>query len=273
MILTGSPKVFIKRTCLAALLLACLFTSGCLRRAVARKMSETEARELAVTLTSANIRSYVTKEIKDQEEGDDQWDVEINGGDATESEARRILHENGLPRPRDTGIPEIYPKGSDLVPTPTEDHARFIAAISGELNRSLKSIACVADARVQVVIPDTSELRDPADRPQSSAAVILTHWSSCSPPSEEEISAFVANGIEGLDKKRVSVMYVEREQATQQTPKDLLAIMRPTPALIVDYGKLYGLIAVCLTLSFGLLTSLKPIVKWIKNTFRDLSGK
>src|SRR3954470_30175 len=78
------------------------------------------------------------------------WSIEVPQEQATD--AVRILSELGLPRPRTEGLSDVFGKGS-LVPSPTEERALYLEAISGELSRTLESVDGVVSARVHLVIP------------------------------------------------------------------------------------------------------------------------
>jgi type III secretion protein J len=99
-----------------------------------------------------------------------------------------------------------------MIPTATEEKARLLVGLSGELASVLKSVADVVDAHVQVVLPDNSPLLDKTQQTPPTASVLLTYRSSRSPLSEPEIKNIVARAVEGLQSDNVSVVMKHEAQ-------------------------------------------------------------
>ena len=73
---------------------------------------------------------------------------------------------NAGTRPRQDGFGEIFGKGS-LVPTPTEERALYVEALSGELARTLESVEGVTSARVGGIAREPITPRNVARQPVS----------------------------------------------------------------------------------------------------------
>jgi type III secretion protein J len=215
-------------------LLACLLLQGCLRRTLLTELSETEAREVAVALYKGNVHSLVSKQPKGRGQDEQKWQVDVQGGDRTLVEAWRIMEENGLPRHREAGVEEVY-KNGQLIATASEERAKFLLAMSGELSRSLKTIPGVVDARVHVAIPDANALVDPKDKPKPKASVVLKYWSSYQKPDEAELKAFLSKAVEGLEDTNIKVYYAKLETPHRDAGEDVQSLVKPTVGLALDY--------------------------------------
>ena len=247
--------------------LAPLLLTGCLKRTLVTGISETEGREIAVALYNGHIQSDVAKEAKakgaQQQEG--TWQVDIRGGDRTQLEAWRVLQENGLPRHTESGIEEVY-RNSQLIPTATEERARFVLALSGELSRSLKTLPGVIDARVHVALPDPSVLRDPADKTHATASVLIKYRKGAQQTDEKaraeqdlQVKQLVANAVEGLAAANISILPTTLKEPDTNLASGGAALM-PTLGFFVDH--LLLLVQVLLVLL--LVSKLGAIVEWFK---------
>src|SRR5262249_32424210 len=114
------------------------------------------------------------------------------------------------PRRRDPGWAEVFSQGG-LIPTASEEKAKVMQAITGELARTLKSIDGVLDARVHVVLPEDSVLRV---KEEDKAEVTASVWykyvprgkNQQKPLTDQEIQDLVASGVEKLKPERVKVI-------------------------------------------------------------------
>src|SRR4029079_8098004 len=85
--------------------------------------------------------------------------------------ALELLRAAGLPRGQRTGFAEVYGQPS-LVPTATEERARYVEALSGEIERTLETVDGVVSARVHLVLEESDPL-DGKSRVPAQAAVLL----------------------------------------------------------------------------------------------------
>ncbi len=98
------------------------------------------------------------------------WKIVVNKSDAVR--AIKILQENNLPRKSDKGFPEIFGQ-IGMIPTASQERARYLMALAGEMQKTLKKISGVYDARVHIVIPQDKILKSPNQKPAHPTASIL----------------------------------------------------------------------------------------------------
>lgn len=142
------------RSSLAALCL--LAFAGCASDLdIVHGLNELEANEIIVVLGGEGITA-----MKAKEEGRVvTWAVIVNESEG--QNALSLLVRNKLPRERSQGLAEVYPAGSGgLIPTRSEEKAKFLMAAQGEIERKLKSLPGVVRAHVSIVVPDKDVIRD-----------------------------------------------------------------------------------------------------------------
>ena len=106
----------------------------------------------------------------------------------------------------------VFPKES-FVSSPLEERARYIFALSQEVQQTLMQLDGIVDARVHIALPERSLLDD---KPQSASAsvVIIERPGANLELRETDIKAIVTDGIEGLkDINRVTVKFFTRHAA------------------------------------------------------------
>jgi len=187
------------RLCLVVLL---LFVFACGETVVYHNLTEKDANEIVVALYNAGIEA-VKKAEKLQNEV--VWSVAVDKKYI--QEARRILLEQNLPRKEEPGLCGIY-KEKQIVPTPDEQKARFLCGVKGDIVNALKSIPEVADVSVVVNMPTPEEFaKDTEKRPTASVVVkVVPPPSGESVINESKIQQFVANAVEKLNPRDVSVV-------------------------------------------------------------------
>jgi len=122
--------------------------------------------------------------------------------------ALSALADEGLPRSSTPGIVDSLGKGS-LVPSEATEQAQLVAAIAGELERSLEGIEGVVSARVHISQPAPS--LDRASSPaRASASVLLQHRGSTPPLTSDAIQRVVAGGVAGMLPGDVAVVMIPR---------------------------------------------------------------
>ena len=172
-------------------------------------LSELEANEILVVLESRSISAR-----KQIEEGRViTWAIFVPGGQS--AEALRTLVANKLPKPRSQGLADVYPAGSGgLITTRSEEKAKFLMAIQGEIEAMLKSFPGVQEANVGVVIPEKDVVRDLENPPPpatASVAIVYNPVNGQPPLSEEKIKKLVAASVEDLKEKNVQVVMKENK--------------------------------------------------------------
>ena len=232
-----------KKNLVLGVLTICL--TGCMSRQIESGLTQQEAQEIAVTLRQNGIDSRIRPEAGKK---DNTWEVVGRGWDGRTVEAWKVLRENGLPRERTKGMEEIY-SNSGMIPTAAEEKARLLVGLSGELSRTLKSVAGVVDARVHVVLPDNSPLLDKSQQTPTTASVLLKYQGSQPPLAVEEVKSLVARGIEGLAPDNVSVVMKRvQPKPAQDSPADMAL------GILQDTSVTFGAIILACIASLGALT-------------------
>jgi type III secretion protein J len=192
----------------AALILLTLLMplAGCLSRDLQTGLSEQEAQEIVVVLRQNGLEAYPVREVTVDRDAAPAWTVKVKGGSRNVLVAWQVLQDNGLPRQKVKGLEEVF-ASKGMIPTASEEKARMLLALSGELTRTIKSVAGVVDARVQVVLPENSPLLDKSQWSPTTASVLIKHRGSAPPLTEDEVKSLVARGVEGLQPENVAVVY------------------------------------------------------------------
>ena len=191
----------------AAVLIACLLPlCGCLSRDLQSGLTEQDAQEVIVVLKQNGLEAFPTREPSSDRDAAPVWTVRVKGGGRNLMAAWQVMQDNGLPRQKGKGLEEVF-SGKGMIPTASEEKARMLLGLSGELTRTLKSVTGVVDARVQVVLPENSPLLDKAQWSPPTASVLLKHRGSAPPLTEDEIKSLVARGVEGLQPENVAVVF------------------------------------------------------------------
>ncbi len=124
-------------------------------------------------------------------------------------EAIRVLNQNELPRRADRGYGEVFSEGG-LIPTSSEERAKELSALEGEIERQLKLIDGVLDVQVQIVVPEESALRTTQEQqPTTTASATVKYLpgeGGSKPLSELQVRSVVAAGVEKLTPDNVVVL-------------------------------------------------------------------
>jgi type III secretion protein J len=209
-----------KRGLAGLVLIACLLPlCGCLSRDLQSGLSEQDAQEIVVVLKENGLEAYPVREAGGDRDAAPAWTVRVKGGGRNLLAAWQVMQENGLPRQKVKGLEEVFAtKG--MIPTASEEKARMLLALSGELTRTIKSVTGVVDARVQVVLPENSPLLDKSQWSFPTASVLVKHRGSAPPLTEDEVRSLVARGVEGLQPENVAVIY-KRVSPTSPRIRDI----------------------------------------------------
>ena len=195
---------------------------GCVTHSLRTGLSEQDAQEIVVLLNENGIESSAVK-AAGEKKGEEKWSVIVHGGDQSLARAWRVLEENGLPREKDKGLEDVF-SNSGMIPTATEEKARLLVGISGEINRALRSVAGVVDAHVLVVLPESSPLLDKTERVPPTASVLIKYRGNDLPLSEEDVKKLVARAVEGLQPENVAVVY-KRVEPKQAVNRNLIPLL------------------------------------------------
>ena len=170
------------------------------------------------------------------------------------SRALDVLRVRGLPRERRHGFAEVYSQPS-LIPTASEERARYLEATAGEIERTLETAEGIVSARVHLVLEEADPLSlEGKPRTGARAAVLLKAASGRAPLSEGDVQKLVAGSVPGLDPRAVAVVMTAAPTSVDATLGPLAAIgpFRVTPS---SRGPLLLIFAVALV-AIGLLAAM-----------------
>ena len=186
---------------------AVAFLAGCGGDiAIVHMLEEVEANEILVVLDAKDITG---KKVV-QEGRVVTWSVEVPEIDG--KDAMRLLVANRLPKARSSGYKDVYPPGGGgLIPTKSEEKAKFMMAVQGEIERKLKSLPGIVQAHVSVVQPDKDVVRDLDTPPPASTASVAIVYNpiderGTAAVKEDEVQKLVASSIEDLKPSNVIVV-------------------------------------------------------------------
>jgi len=136
------------------------------------------------------------------------------------SRATAVLSAQGLPHHPAARMGDVFKK-EGLISSPLEERARYISALSQELETTLAQIDGVVVARVHVVLPEKVAPGEPVQPP--SAAVFIKHLPSLEPDAIGfRVKQLVARSIPGMGAQaldRVSAVFVVADAVPQRAPE------------------------------------------------------
>jgi type III secretion protein J len=175
---------------------------GC-STSVLHGLDERQANEVQTVLAGRGIESQKVAEGGRRS----TWAISVNRDSA--AAATRALTEQGLPRQPTLGLAEVFGQGA-LVPSPTEERARMLQALSGELSRTLEAVDGVMAARVHLVLPGPHRPPAPPAAPKASAFLRLRPGATERVSAlRAELKALVAGGVEALEAESVTLVLTE----------------------------------------------------------------
>lgn len=189
---------------------------GCDRQPLYSNLNEQQANEVEAALLSAGIEAGKLPVKKGE-----GFAVEV--AQSNVPAAMRVLHERGLPRDPSNSLGQVFAK-EGFISSPLEERARYLYALSQELESTLMEIDGVVLARVHIALPQRDLLSD--ERESASASVIIVERpGSLLSERETDFKAIVTDGVEGLDDvNRVTVKFFTRGNA-----RDIAAIGPQAP--------------------------------------------
>lgn len=206
----------------AIFLLLALLLTGCEKPIeLNRGLSENDANESIATLGRYQIAA---------EKRVDKTGVTLVIEARDMERAVNILNAAGLPRQSRTNLGEVFQK-SGVISTPLEERARYIYALSQEVEATLTQIDGVLVARVHVVLPERIAPGEPVQ--PASAAVFIKYRAELEPDSmEPRIRRMVASSIPGLSgksDKELAIVFVPAEPYQDTVPVVTLGPFTLTP--------------------------------------------
>lgn len=212
-------------------------------------LDEGSANQIVTTLEGAGISS---SKVADPASDPPSFTVEVANSDVTH--ALETLRAQGLPRENHGSFASVYGKPS-LIPTQTEEQARFLDALTGELERTLEIIDGVVDARIHVVL----EQRDPlateeTPRTAASAAVLMKVHTGTAPIAVADVRTLVASSVAGLEPSRVSVVL----SATPDKATTLASVVPLGPLWVAPSSR--AILLAAFAIGVGLLALLSVLL-------------
>jgi len=186
-----------------------LFLGACSEKvALLGKLAEQDANEIVGALLVEGLQARKQSEK-------DGITVIIDIKDM--SRAVKIMKAAGLPNKAQVNLGEVFKK-EGIISTPLEERARYIYALSQELEFTLSQIDNVILARVHVVLPERVAPGQPIQ--PSSAAIFIKHAPDLDPDViSPRVRSMVASSIPGLDdasSKKISVAFLETQPTIVQ---------------------------------------------------------
>lgn len=196
--------------CALALLLGCEAT-------VEEGLTEESANAIVVALHDAEIGAH--KEPSAGDEG--LFRVIVPADDV--GDALNTLRAEGLPRREQTGFEEVFGEGG-LVPTATEERARYVSALGGELARSIESIEGVLESRVHIALPDTRRVSLDDTPPTARASVLMKYRGESQPVSDDALKALIVGAVQSMATEDVSVVAVRVQPPVASSGSRLVSV-------------------------------------------------
>jgi type III secretion protein J len=197
-----------------------LFAAGC-GLDLEHGLDEHQANQVVSLLESQGITAE-----KSLEDGSFKITVPRQDG----PRAFSLLEAHDLPKRGQKGIAETFSAGG-ILPSTVEEHARFGAALSAELEHTLEGVPGVSSARVHLALPEVDPLVGEAGRPRPTASVMLKATSALT-VSEAEVKKLVAGAVNGLQAADVGVVI-----ANVTAPSAPLAFDKVGPVRVAHESK------------------------------------
>jgi type III secretion protein J len=200
-------------------------TVGACSSNILHGIDERSANEATAALERAGIGAEKLPDEGAASGGGATYTIRVARADGTR--AVDLLRALGLPHDRRRGFSETYGQPS-LIPTPSEERARYVDALAGEIERTLESADGVVSARVHLVLEEADPLAtDTKPRNPARAAVLLKARHGAAPLAEADVQKLVAGSVAGLQPAAVSVVVTAAADPTAAAATTSLAALGP----------------------------------------------
>jgi type III secretion protein J len=176
--------------------------------------------DLHTGLTDADANRVVTALLDDGMQANKRpmkGGVTVSVAESDLARATAVLAAQGLPHLPAARMGDVFKK-EGLISSPLEERARYIYALSQEIESTLAQIDGVVVARVHVVLPEKVAPGEPMQPP--SAAVFIKHLPILEPDAiSHRVKQLVARSVPGLGAQgmdRVSAVFVVAEAVPQR---------------------------------------------------------
>lgn len=182
-----------------------LCSVGCANQVLYNNLAQDDANKVMVLLQQNGINAELEQKIIQNEAF---WTIRVRKEDM--ARARELVVTSQVISPRAPGLKEIYQgKGAGgWIKTPAEERSRYILALKGEIINSLKKLPNVVDVDVVLNIPEEEALGLEKKKHPTASVVIkgITPQAGESALAEIQVQQFVANAVEGMSPRDVSVL-------------------------------------------------------------------
>jgi type III secretion protein J len=212
----------------SALVFAAALACGCTTN-ILHGVDERSANEATAALERAGIGAEKLPDEGAPAGSGATYTIRVTHADG--SRALDLLRALGLPHDRRRGFAETYGQPS-LIPTPSEEHARYVDALAGEIERTLESADGIVSARVHLVLEENDPLAtDAKPRNRARAAVLLKARPGTTPLNEGDVQKLVAGSVAGLEPAAVAVVVTAAADPNGAASASLAALgpLRITP--------------------------------------------
>jgi type III secretion protein J len=233
-------------------------------------LNERQANQVAAVLEAAGVAAD-----KVPEEGTNEvYKIVVARGEA--GRAFALLEARDLPRREQRGLSETFAAGS-LLPSATEDRARYGAALAAELERTLQGMPGVVGARVHLALPPDEPLLGGGaaqTRPTASVLLKVAGVAGALPLADGDVQKLVAGAVPSLQAADVSV--VRAAGVADPTPPPLervgpLRVARDSRAMAATLAT-SGLLVIFL-LAVGLVLTALRLGQLRRRVRDDLTGR
>ena len=194
-----------KYVLVALLVSASSLFAGCARQdsVVLQGLSQAEANRVVVLLAENNITASKTM-VKDG-----TYAIGTNSRD--QIAALQLLNTNAEPKEAYTTLGEVFKKDG-FISSPLEEHARFVYAMSQDLQKTIGLIDGVLTVRVHVSLPLPSDNLWTSESDKPSASVLIKYKNGYRIDLlSSRIKMLVSKSVPGLTADMVEVLPLQRK--------------------------------------------------------------
>jgi type III secretion protein J len=182
----------------AVIMCAALMLSGCGKQVELHSgLLESESNEVLGALLNAGIEAHKSS---------NKAGVTISVEQSVVVRAIEVLRQQGLPHDRRVTMGDVFKK-ENLISSPLEERARYLYALSQELELTLSRIDGVVASRVHIVLPERSGVGE-AIVPSSAAVFLKYRPGYGAENTVSQIRSLTTNSIPGLAPDKVAVVLV-----------------------------------------------------------------
>ena len=156
--------------------------------------SEREANAIQVALFEHDIRKSEKRPIKEKRAT--VWEIRVPAD--KELHGKRVLDGLGYPKVNHSGFSTML-ANSALIPSRTDERARLMDAIAGELARTFESDDDIVTARVHVSVPpERLNLETDSSADRGTSASVFLQYRADVPTGRQEANASVGSDWDGV---------------------------------------------------------------------------